>query len=96
MGKRGMNPRQAAKVRAEKGVEGSKLQKLRVKKGLSQTELSIVSGVARRTIQCYEQKSSPIERAKLHTLCNLASSLDCTIEDLLENEEIIEKFRATK
>jgi transcriptional regulator with XRE-family HTH domain len=96
MGKRGMTPQQAEKLRLAKGIKETKLQKLRVKKGLSQSELSFAAGLSPATIRCYEQGLRPLDGAKLNTLCSLAQSLDCKIEDILEDKELIEKYKQTK
>lgn len=96
MEKRGITPKQAAKIRAEKGLEETKLQKLRVKKGLSQKQLAAIAGVTPKAIQCYEQKTRPIEGARLNTLCSICFALDCKIEDILEDKSLIEKFRLAK
>lgn len=96
MTKRGITPHQAKRIREEKGIEETKLQKLRVKKGLSQGGLAAVSGVPIRTIQCYEQQTRPIDGARLNSLCDLALALNCKIEDIIEDKTLIEKFRLSK
>ena len=96
MVKRGMTPQQARKLRAEKGIEETKLQKLRVKKGLSQDELAEKAGINKRTLQCYEQQTRPIDGAKLEVLCDICLALGCKLEDILENEDTIRKIKATK
>lgn len=93
MGRRGMNPSQAAKLRTAKGLEITKLQKTRLKRGLSQSELATKSGVPLKTIQHYEQKKRQIENAKLYIICDLCSSLGCKIEDILEDEKMIERIK---
>lgn len=87
-----MTPQKAAKIWRGK----TKLHRLRVKNHLSQNELSNVSGVPKSTIICYENKSRPIESAKLNTLCDLANVLNCKIDDLLESKELIEKYNKVK
>lgn len=96
MVKRGMTPQQAAKLREKMGVKMTKLQRLRVKKGLSQSELAEISGVPFRRIQYYEQKSRPIEGARLDVICKLCLALDCKIEDIIESKEIIELLEQTR
>lgn len=96
MAGRGITPHQAQKIRAAKGLENTKLLKLRLSKGLSQRQLAELSGVAERTIKCYEQQTRPIENAKLHTLYKLCIALDCKIGDILENEEILEEWHKVK
>lgn len=93
---RGITPEQAKEIRKAKGIEDTKLQKIRLKKGYSQGKLSKASGISIRTIQNYEQRKIPIEGAHLQTLCNLATALNCKIEDFLENEEIIKKYKEVK
>lgn len=77
-------------------MEQTSLQKVRLKKGLSQKKLAEKSGVSVRTIECYEQRSRPIDGARLETLCELSKALGCKIVDILESQELIEKFNATK
>lgn len=96
MTKRGMSPKQAQKLRTEKGIEDTKLQKLRIAKGFSQKDLSVASGVTLRAIQCYEQRTRNIDSARLNILCSLAISLDCKIEDMLEDETLIDRYKMVK
>ena len=96
MNKRGISPEQAQKIRESKGLEDTNLQRLRVEKGLSQTALSAKSGVTRRTIECYEQRTRAIDNARLDTLCRLSFALDCKIGDILESKELIEKYKLAK
>lgn len=67
----------------------TKLHKIRVNRGLSQSELAIQSSVNLRSIQLYEQKINNIDKAQAHTLFKLAAVLGCKIEDLLENPQDI-------
>jgi len=96
MNKKGITVEIAKKIRDDKGIKETKLQKLRVKKGYSQKQFAAVSGVTVRAIQGYEQRSRPIEGARLDTLCSLCFALDCKIEDILENETLIEKYKICK
>ena len=94
--KRGMKPQQAAQFNALNGLEITKLKQLRVAKGLSQNDLAAISGIPVRRIQHYEQQVRPIDGARLETLCDLALALDCKVEDLIENKNVIAKLRMTK
>lgn len=98
MGKRGMTPEQAKELRERKGIKPTKLQKMRVRKGLSQKGLSDKSKVAKYTIQHYERNSSVsnIDCAKLETLLDLCIALDCKLEDILEDETLINKYKQVK
>lgn len=59
------------------------LKELRTNKKLSQTQLSLLSGIPLRTIKAYEQGSLDIAKAQAETLYSLAQTLGCTIEDLI-------------
>ena len=96
MGKRGITPLHAKQLREKKGLVDTKLQRIRVKKGLSQSELAAISGVSKRTIQSYEHNTTNIENARFKTLCKLCISLNCKIEDIIENKDLIHKFRMVK
>ena len=96
MTKKGITPQQAKDIRDKKGLAETILQKLRVEKGLSQTALAAVTGVSQRTIQCYEQRTRPIDGARLDTLCDISYALGCKIEDILEDKALIEKYRLSK
>lgn len=94
--KRGITPNQAAKLNAQKGIEGTKLQKLRVGKNLSQSDLAELSGVPFRRIQYYEQYKGTIDNAKLETLCALSNALGCKIEDIIESRTLIRHYTKIK
>lgn len=93
---RGITPKQAQKIRAAKGLVETNLQRIRVAKGLSQQGLADVSGVAKRAIECYEQRTRNIDKAQIETLCNLSIALGCDIADILECKELIEKYKKIK
>lgn len=70
---------------AHNRTEGdSRLHTVRVRAGLSQSELSRHSGVALRSIQMYEQRRKDLGKAAVSTVLALARTLGCRIEDLLE------------
>ena len=82
--------------RASKGHPECRLGKMRIKRGMTQKELATASCVSWRAIRGYEQGERPIESAKLETLCNMCLALDCSIEDIIEDESLIEKLKAIK
>lgn len=97
MSKRGMTPKQAEEIRIRKGIDkGTKLRRQRVKKGLSQSELSVISGVPLKTLQRYEQSALLVDNMKLNTIIALCVSLDCKIEEIIESESLIRKYRTIK
>ena len=65
----------------------TQLKRIRENRGISQTELSKLSGVNLRSIQMYEQKVNDIDKAQAATVYKLSRVLGCTIEDILENPE---------
>jgi transcriptional regulator with XRE-family HTH domain len=92
-----MTPKQAEELLMKYGMKrGTKLRILRVQRGLSQSELSKITGVPTRTIQNYEQESKKADSARLSTLCELSEALNCKITDIIEDEELIERFNKVK
>ena len=92
-----MTPKTAEAVRMKRGLDkGTKLRRMRVSRGLSQSELSEYSGVPIQTLRRYEQSADPINNAKLKTLVALAHALSCSIEDIIESAELLYKYRKTK
>ena len=73
--------------RYDRVVLETKLKTIRESRGFTQAELATRSGVAKRSIQLYEQKVNDIDKAQAQTLYKLSRVLGCTIEDLLENPE---------
>lgn len=71
------------------------LQTMRKKANLSQSELAAISGVKLRAIQTYEIEQRNINHAKLETLCKLALALNCSIYDILTDEQLKVKLKKT-
>lgn len=70
-----------------------KLKIMRTGAGLSQRQLSELSGVNLRTIQDYESNGGQvIDKANLRTLLNLSKVLGCNIKDILEDVELVELY----
>lgn len=86
----------AKEIREVKGIKETKLQKLRVERGFSQHSLSVASKVPKRMIQAYEQQSRYIDKSNLKTICSLCVVLNCKIEDVLEDDELIEIYKIVK
>ena len=61
----------------------NQLKEMRLKRGLSQTELAKMSGVSLRSIKAYEQGTNDISKAQADTLLMLSRVLTCSIEDLI-------------
>lgn len=62
------------------------LKRLREEKNFSQGQLSIKSKVPVRNIKAYEQQYRNINKASAATLSKLATALDCSIDDLMEDD----------
>lgn len=65
-------------------VSDNPLKTIRLERHLSQSQLSKLSGVKLRNIECYEQGDIDIKNARAETLYALAKVLDCTIEYLIK------------
>ena len=63
------------------------LQRIRLERGLSQSQLAKAANVKLRSIQAYEQKTKEINKAQLQSACKLAKALSIRPEDLLEGGE---------
>ena len=71
----------------------TKLKCKRIEKGYSQKQHSYITGISEWTIKEYEQKRRSIDRAETWRVALLADALDCRVEDLLEQEYKVKKFR---
>lgn len=65
----------------------SNLKRIRTSKGISQSELSKLSGVNFRMLQNYEQGVKNIDGAKIETLANIARVLNCGISEIMDHPE---------
>lgn len=74
----------------------NKLMNMRISAGLSRPQLAKLSGINLRTIEGYEQGRDNIDGAKLKTISKLCLALECKMEDILEDEELIEMLRKIK
>lgn len=64
-----------------------KLQDMRKRSGLSQSELSYRSGVKLRTIQEYENGRRQIDNAHVDTLISIAEVLEVPFYELMEDAQ---------
>lgn len=97
MGKRGITPEQAEKIRLKRGIgKETKLRVARLKKGISQRTLSVESGVGFKSVVAYEQGVNSIDRARFDTICRLCKALECRIADIIESEKTIDLYNEVK
>ena len=71
------------------------LQEQRKKAELSQSELAAVSGVSAATIRAYEIGQRDINGARLDVLCKFALATNCTIFDIITDEQLRIKLKMT-
>lgn len=90
---RGITPEIAEEIRRRKGLQDTNLHRARIKAGMSQDGLSRASGVSAATIRGYESGARDIDGAKLETLLSLSAALRCNLTDILECDNLVEKFK---
>ena len=73
-------------ILANKAASPTRLQKIRKARGLTQKQLSELSGVSLRMIQLYEQRQNDINQASGQTINNLARALCCNFYEIMEIE----------
>lgn len=78
------------KTRGPRDKASTKLKALRVASGLTQLEVATRSGLNFRTYQYYEQGNKPIEGAKLETLLKICLALNCKLEEIIDDPELVE------
>lgn len=71
----------------------SKLKTMREAAKLSRLELAEMTGVSARTIEGYEQGKKDINGAKLKTLLKLCQVLNCSLIDILDDQELLDLIR---
>ena len=66
-----------------------KLKEMRMAKGYSQKEFAEIVGINFRSYQNYEQGVRSIDNTDLATLLRICITLDCPINDIIENEDTL-------
>ena len=69
------------------------LQKIRLEKGLSQTQLAKKSGCTLVVIKKYEQGIVDMKDAKFFNLVNICNGLGCKLSDLFTDETFAKDVR---
>ena len=67
------------------------LQRLRLQRGLSQTQLAEASGVPVAVIRALERGYRDVNKAQIDTLANLCSVLECRISEILTDDPLKNK-----
>ena len=77
--------KKACAYRQSFSSKDTRLKRMRIKSGLSQSELAKASGIPVRTIQQYEQRQKDINHARAEYLIMLSTALHCDPSVILEN-----------
>lgn len=83
-------PEPVKKTRGPRHKANTKLKALRVGSALTQLEVATRAGLNLRTYQYYEQGNKPIEGAKLETLLKICLALNCKLDEIIEDENLVE------
>ena len=85
-------------AKSNEGLEGrigkSKLKIAREATGLSQAQLSERTGIAKKSLQFYEQRLRQL--SKIDTVLKICVALNCRIEDIVEDPETLELLEKYK
>ena len=73
-------------ILSNKAASPTRLQKIRKARGLTQKELSELSGVSLRMIHLYEHRQNDINQASAQTINSLARALCCNFYEIMEIE----------
>ena len=74
----------------------TKLQEVRMARGLSQSQLAERAGISFRMLQNYEQGAKQIDNARLATILKICIALDCTMEEVIEKDSLFKLLREYK
>lgn len=74
----------------------TKLQEVRMARGLSQSQLAERAGISFRMLQNYEQGAKQIDNARLATILKICIALDCTMEEVIEKDSLFKLLRKYK
>lgn len=74
----------------------TKLQEVRMSRGLSQKQLAERAGISFRMLQNYEQGAKQLDNARLGTILKICIALNCTMEEVIENDSLFKLLRKYK
>ena len=74
------------KRRPPRKAASTKLKAMRVKSGLTQKEVSQLTGINPQTYSQYEQGAKSFDSAKLITILAVCTVLECKLEDIIEDK----------
>lgn len=71
----------------------TKIKEMRLKAGLSQSQLAKLTEINMRTLQAYEQGGKNFNNARIDTIMKACIVLNCKLEDIIDNQEYIELIK---
>lgn len=81
------------KTRGPRDKAKTKLKALRVASGHTQLEVATKAGINVRVYQFYEQGNKPIEGAKMETLVKICLVLNCKLDEIIEDQNLVELLK---
>lgn len=70
-----------------------KIKNARLKAELTQSKLAELTNIPVRTIRGYEQGTRKIDNANVNLVVKLANTLNCKLEDILENAKNVDMLK---
>lgn len=64
------------------------IRAIRVRQGMSQSQLAEAAGISLRTLQDYEQGRKRSDGAKLRTLLSIANALGVYLGEIIESDDL--------
>lgn len=71
----------------------TKIKEMRLKAGLSQSQLAKSAEINMRTLQAYEQGGKNFDHARIDTIIKACITLNCKLEDIIDNQEYIKLLK---
>lgn len=77
------------KTRPPRNAANTRLKAMRIKMGMTQSELASAANINMRVLQHYEQGTKPFDSARLDVILKICIALNCEMSDILDNKENI-------
>lgn len=73
--------------------KNEKLQNMRMKANMSQSQLASKAEISVRVLQDYERGARDINGAKLSTLLKICNTLKCNLQDILTDSDTLNRLK---